>query len=64
MLNAEKKFQICIEKGVGEFSKELDRQRLESLEKIQKSAQRNIAGFDIEIRLPDPKTIYDMPAFG
>ncbi len=57
MLKAEKEFQICIEKGIGEFSKDLDRQRLESLEKIQKSVQTNIDGFDIQIRLPNSKTI-------
>ena len=57
MEKAEKSFQQSIEDGVNNFSKVLDRQRWESLDKIQKSAQRNIDGFAIEIRLPDAKTI-------
>lgn len=57
MEKAEKSFQKSIEYGVINFAKELDRQRLDSLDKIQKSAQKNIDGFDIEIHLPDAKSI-------
>lgn len=54
---AEYEFQSCIEQGISEFNKELDLQRVNSLEKIKKSVQKNLDGFDIEVRLPKPKTI-------
>lgn len=57
MKEAEESFQKSIELGVNSFSQELVRQRNNSLDKIQKSAQKNIDGFDIEIRLPDTKSI-------
>lgn len=57
MVKAEKSFQKSIEDGVKSFSQELVRQRSDSLDKIQKSAQKNIDGFDIEIQLPDAKSI-------
>lgn len=57
MKEAEESFQKSIELGVNSFSQELVRQRNNSLDKIQKSAQKNIDGFDIEIRLPDTKFI-------
>lgn len=54
---AEHGIQGCIERGVAGFNQDLDRQRTNSLERIQESAQKNLDGFDIEIRLPQPKTI-------
>ncbi|WP_260675373.1 dynamin family protein [Comamonas aquatica] len=54
---AERDIQDCIERGVAGFNQDLDRQRTNSLERIQESAQKNLDGFDIEIRLPQPKTI-------
>lgn len=54
---AEHDIQGCIERGVAGFNQDLDRQRTNSLERIQESAQKNLDGFDIEIRLPQPKTI-------
>lgn len=57
MEKAEKIFQKSIEDGVESFSQELVRQRSDSLDKIQKSAQKNIDGFDIEIQIPDAKSI-------
>lgn len=53
----EKNLKSCIQLGINDFSKELDRKRTDSLEKIKNSAQGNIEDFDIEIKLPDARSI-------
>lgn len=54
---AERDFQFCIEQGIAHFNDDLDSERKNSLERIKESAQKNLDGFDIEIRLPKPKPI-------
>lgn len=55
--SAEYEIQCCIDQGIADFNKELDWQRMHSLLRIQESAQKNLDGFDIEIRLPKPNPI-------
>lgn len=57
LYKGEKNLKSCIQLGINDFSKELDRQRTDSLEKIKNSAQGNIEDFDIEIKLPDARSI-------
>ncbi|WP_341645300.1 dynamin family protein [Thauera sp. SDU_THAU2] len=57
MRKAEDDFKICIQDGVNDFSYELELCRADSLEKIKKSVQKNVDGFDIEIRLPNVQAI-------
>lgn len=56
-LKAEHDIKKSIERGVADFNLELERQRKNSLERIQKSVKKNIDGFDIEICLPKPKPL-------
>lgn len=46
-----------IQSGIDEFSKTLEVQCVESLKKIQESAQKNIEGFDIKIQMPNARSI-------
>ena len=57
MHKAEEDFRSCIQSGINGFSKELEQHRTESLEKIKKSVQKNVDGFDIEIHLPNARDI-------
>lgn len=49
---AEKDIQNCIAKRISKFNEELNQQRFNSLEQIQKSMEKNLEGFNIEIKLP------------
>lgn len=53
----ERSVQQVIDSGVNEFSTGLVQLREDSFEKVRASAQKNIEGFDINIRLPDAKAI-------
>lgn len=55
--DAERDIQSCIDRGISQFNQEFNQQRTQALEKIQASVQKNLDGFDIEIRLPKPKPI-------
>lgn len=57
MHRAEDNFRSCIQSGINDFSKDLEKNRTESLEKIKKSIQKNIEGFDIEICLPNARDV-------
>src|SRR5690606_36280124 len=46
MKAAEENLKSCIQCGIDEFSKEFEKYRTESSEKIRASVQRNIDGFD------------------
>lgn len=54
---AEHDFQYCIEQGISAFNRDLDEQRQDTVERIRKSAQENLKGFDIEIKLPKSQPI-------
>lgn len=57
MTKAEGELKTSIQSGIDGFSENLERCRLESLETIRKSVQKEIDGFDIEIILPNAGSV-------
>lgn len=57
MDKAESDCNSCIQAGIDEFSKEFEIHRLNALEKIKQSIQKNLDGFNIEVQLPSAQNI-------
>lgn len=57
MHKAENDCKACIQTGIDEFSKDFENYRTDALEKIKQSIQKNLDGFDIQIRLPSAQGI-------
>ncbi len=57
MYKAESSIKSCIQDSIDNFSTEVAQLCASSLEKIKKSVQKNLDGFNIEIHLPNARSI-------